>query len=130
MNNLKFRNTKRFSIKQRIKSFSYAFQGLKIFFQTQQNAWVHTFATLVVLILGYVLKLSTSEWCWVCIAIALVFVSEMLNTAIEFLTDLVSPEYHPLAKKTKDVAAGAVFCASMCALIIGFLIFIPKLWVI
>lgn len=127
MSNLKFRKTKRFSLTARFNSFSYAFQGIKVFFQTQHNAWIHTFATVVVLILGSILKLSPSEWCWIALAIALVFITEMLNTSIEFLTDLVSPEYHPIAKKTKDVAAGAVFCASVCALIIGLLIFIPKI---
>jgi diacylglycerol kinase (ATP) len=117
-----------FSIKARLKSFSYAFQGLKTFFQTQHNAWIHTFASILVVILGYLLKLNYLEWCWISLAITLVFITEMLNTAIEFLTDLVSPEYHPLAKKTKDVAAGAVLIVASFALTIGLFIFIPKLY--
>lgn len=115
-----------FSLRNRIKSFSYAFRGLKTFFQTQHNAWIHALATVIVIILGNMVKLSTAEWLWIGLAIALVFITEMLNTAIEFLTDLVSPEYQPLAKKTKDVAAGAVLIAAFFAVIIGILVFTSK----
>lgn len=113
-------------LKQRIKSFSYAFQGLKTFFQTQHNTWIHILATIVVVLLGNIVKLTYTEWCWIIIAIALVFITEMLNTAIEFLTDLVSPNFHPLAKKTKDVAAGAVLVAAIIAVILGLMVFLPK----
>jgi diacylglycerol kinase len=116
----------KFSFKSRIKSFSFAFQGIKTFFQTQHNAWIHTLAGICVIVLGIVFKLTIPEWCWLIFAIGLVFITEMLNTAIEFLTDLVSPEYHPLAKKVKDVAAGAVLFASIVAVLIGLIIFIPK----
>ena len=115
-----------FSIKARIKSFTYAFQGIKTFFQTQHNAWIHILATVIVIVLGNIVSLSNAEWCWIMLAIALVFITEMLNTAIEFLTDLVSPEYHPLAKKTKDVAAGAVLVSAIFAVFIGLIVFMPK----
>ena len=117
---------KSFSFKDRIKSFSYALQGIKTFFQTQHNAWIHALAGICVIVLGIVFKLTIPEWCWLIFAIGLVFITEMLNTAIEFLTDLVSPEYHPLAKKVKDVAAGAVLFASIVALFIGTIIFFSK----
>lgn len=117
-----------FSIKARIKSFTYAFQGIKTFFQTQHNAWIHILATVIVIVLGNIVSLSNAEWCWITVAIAVVFITEMLNTAIEFLTDLVSPEYHPLAKKTKDVAAGAVLMSAIFALIIALTIFFPKFY--
>ena len=120
-------NENPFSLRNRIKSFSYAFQGIKTFFLTQHNAWIHAIATIIVIILGNIVALSTNEWCWIILSIALVFITEMLNTAIEFLTDIVSPEYHPLAKKTKDVAAGAVLFSAVFSLVIAFLIFIPKL---
>ncbi|MFN5444984.1 MAG: diacylglycerol kinase family protein [Crocinitomicaceae bacterium] len=123
---MKNMNETPFSLRNRIKSFSYAFRGLKTFFQTQHNAWIHALATVIVIILGNMVKLSTAEWLWIGLAIALVFITEMLNTAIEFLTDLVSPEYHPLAKKTKDVAAGAVLIAAFFAVIIGILVFTSK----
>jgi diacylglycerol kinase (ATP) len=114
-------------MKARIKSFSFAMQGFKTFFQTQHNAWIHILATVIVIIVGNVVGLSTSEWCWISLAISLVFITEMLNTAIEFLTDLVSPEYHPLAKKTKDVAAGAVLVSAIFAILVAGMIFINKI---
>jgi diacylglycerol kinase len=123
---MKNMNETPFSLRNRIKSFFYAFRGLKTFFQTQHNSWIHALATVIVIILGNMVKLSTAEWFWIGLAIALVFITEMLNTAIEFLTDLVSPEYHPLAKKTKDVAAGAVLIAAFFAVIIGILVFTSK----
>jgi diacylglycerol kinase (ATP) len=117
-----------FSIRNRIKSFSFAFQGLKTFFQTQHNAWIHVFATIIVIISGNIVGLSSSEWLWISLAIAFVFITEMLNTAIEFLTDLVSPEYHLLAKKTKDVAAGAVLVSAIFAVGIGIFVFLPRIF--
>ena len=119
-------NPKFFYFRNRIKSFGYAIQGIVVFFKTQYNAWIHLLAALVACVLGFVLKISTVEWCWIVFAIALVLVAEMLNTALEFLTDLVSPSVHPLAKKVKDVAAGAVLVAAITSLVIGALIFIPK----
>ena len=113
-----------FSFRKRIKSFSFAIQGFKTFFQTQHNARIHILATVIVIIVGNVVGLTTSEWCWISLAIALVFITEMLNTAIEFLTDLVSPEYHPLAKKIKDVAAGAVLVSAIFAVVIGIYVFL------
>lgn len=127
MSNIQNTSSKGFSVKARIKSFSYAIQGINTFFKTQHNAWIHAFATVLVIVLGNIVRLSFSEWCLIFLAIALVFITEMLNTAIEFLTDLVSPEFHPLAKKTKDVAAASVLFSSIIALIIGLLVFIPKL---
>lgn len=123
---MKNMNETPFSLRNRIKSFSYAFQGIKTFFLTQHNAWIHAMATIIVIILGNIVALSTNEWCWIILSIALVFITEMLNTAIEFLTDIVSPEYHPLAKKTKDVAAGGVLVSAVIAVILGLLIFVPK----
>jgi diacylglycerol kinase len=117
-----------FSIRNRIKSFSFAFQGLKTFFQTQHNAWIHVLATIIVIISGNIVGLSSSEWLWISLAIALVFITEMLNTAIEFLTDLVSPDYHPLAKKSKDVAAGAVLVSAIFAVVIGIFVFLPRIF--
>ena len=118
---------KAFSIGDRILSFGFAIQGLITFFKTQHNAWIHLLATIVVIVAGFVLKVNHSEWCWLIISIAMVFMAEMFNTAIEFLTDLVSPQFHPLAKKVKDVAAGAVLIVSIGAVAIGLIVFLPKL---
>lgn len=73
------------------------------------------------------LKISITEWCFVTLCITLVIMAEAFNTAIENLTDLVSPDFHPLAGKTKDLAAGAVLIFSIGAVIVGLLIFLPKI---
>lgn len=115
-----------FFLRARIKSFHYAFQGIITFFKYEHNARIHALAALCVVGLGFYMHLSISEWCWISFAIGLVIITEMLNTAVESLTDLASPEIHPLAKKTKDIAAGAVLIATLVAIVIGLLIFIPK----
>src|ERR1043165_3565449 len=98
------KENKPFSLKDRLGSFGFAFQGLATFFRTQHNAWIHVAAAAAVVSLGFYLDVDKYDWCMLVIAIALVLIAEMLNTALEFLTDLVSPEFHPLAKKVKDVA--------------------------
>ena len=109
----------------RIKSFGYAFKGIAVLIVSQPNAWIHALATLVVLSLGLYFEVSATEWCFLILAMALVWVAEAANTAIEFLTDLASPDYHPLAGKAKDVAAGAVLLAAIFAATIGGIIFVP-----
>ncbi len=121
-------NNKSFSISNRIKSFGFAIEGIITFFKTQHNAWIHAFAALIVVVLGFALNVNNAEWCFLITAIALVFISEMLNTAIEFLTDIVSPDYNLKAKKVKDVAAGAVLISALAALVIGVIVFLPKIW--
>lgn len=119
--------SKRFSIKDRFKSFNYAFQGTKIFFSTQHNSWIHLLATILVLTAGYFLKLSSIEWLFLIITIALVFITEMINTAIEFLCDKISPELDPTIKKVKDISAAAVLIAAIMAILVWLIIFIPKM---
>lgn len=110
----------------RIKSVGYAVEGVKTFFKTQHNAWIHLFFALIVLIAGILMKVNLNEWCWLVVSIGLVYITEMINTAVEFLTDLVSPQIHPLAKKVKDVSAAAVLIAAVTSVIIGLIIFVPK----
>jgi len=117
---------KRFSISERIKSFGFALQGLRTFFSTQHNAWIHLAAALAAICLGWYTGLSSGEWCWIVSAIVLVFMAEMFNTAIEFLSDIVSPNIHPQVKRVKDVSAAAVLIAAAGAALIGILIFYPK----
>jgi len=119
-------SNKPFSIKDRVKSFMYAFNGLKLFLTTQHNAWIHIVAAIVVVVLGFVLKVDRYEWCIFVFAIALVLVTEMLNTAIEFLCDKVSKEIHPAIKKVKDVSAAAVLIAAIAAVVVGLIVFVPK----
>ncbi|MDQ2747119.1 MAG: diacylglycerol kinase family protein [Acidobacteriota bacterium] len=115
------------TIKGRVDSFKFAFRGIATLIRSQQNAWIHALATVAVVVLGVVCSLTRFEWCWIVLAAASVWTAEAFNTALEFLTDLASPEIHPLAAKTKDVAAGAVLIAAIGAALIGCLIFIPHL---
>jgi len=114
-------------IKQRIKSFKYAFEGIWEVLQSQTNLKIHLTVAIFVVIAAYYLALTRIEWCLIILCIVLVFSAETLNTSIEHLTDLVSPEYHPLAKKTKDAAAGAVLWVAMGVCLVGVIIFLPKI---
>lgn len=113
-------------LKKRIKSFGYAFKGIAILFKTQVNARIHLVAFLGVFVAGFFFRINTTEWCLVALVSALVLAAEAMNTAIEFVVDLVSPQYHDLAGKAKDVAAGAVLLTVFGAIVVGFLIFMPK----
>ena len=111
----------------RIRSVRFAVRGIRIMVASQHNAWIHAVATGAVTAAGLVLGLSWSEWCWIVLAVVSVWTAEALNTSFEFLTDVASPNFHPLAEKAKDVAAGAVLISAMGAIIIGALVFWPKL---
>jgi diacylglycerol kinase (ATP) len=89
----------------------------------QHNAWIHAAATFAVLAAALVLRVSAPDWCWIILAISIVWTAEALNTAFEFLADAASPEFHPLVRDAKDVAAGAVLLTA--AAIIGIIIFWP-----
>lgn len=110
-----------------IKSFGYALSGIAYTVKTQMNFQIHLLAMVLVGIAGWYLQLSGSEWLWIVLAIGLVLVAELLNTAIELLVDLVSPDFNVQAGKVKDVAAGAVIVAALISVIIAAIIFIPKL---
>ncbi|MHB9155846.1 MAG: diacylglycerol kinase family protein [Endomicrobiales bacterium] len=122
-------NTKlTFSIADRIKSIRCAGHGIGIMLKFEHNAWVHTLATVLVLCLGLYLRLGRFEWCWLVLAVVTVWTAEALNTAFEFLADVASPNFHPMVEKAKDVAAGAVLIASIGSVIIGLLVFGPRLY--
>jgi len=107
-------------------SFVYAGRGVLVMLRTQTNAWIHVVAALVAIIAGFFFGISRMEWCAVVGAIGLVLTAEGINTAIESVVDLISPERHPLAGRAKDVAAGAVLLAALAALAIGLLVFGPR----
>ena len=111
----------------RVRSFACAFRGLAAMFSSQLHARIHAVATVVVLGTGWWFCLSATEWALVVAAIALVWTAEAVNTAVEHVVDLVSPEEHPLAGKAKDVAAGAVLAAAIGAAVVGGIVFGPKL---
>lgn len=116
------------SISKRIASFRYAFRGLSDLFRSQPNARIHLLAAAFAVALGFYCGISRMEWVAISICIALVLALEALNTALEYLTDLVSPEFHPLAGKAKDAAAAAVLLAALGAAAVGLLVFIPHVF--
>ncbi|MGA1790206.1 MAG: diacylglycerol kinase family protein [bacterium] len=109
----------------RIKSFRYAFKGILLLIKSQHNAWIHTLATIAVCSAGFYFGFTRSEWCWILLTMMAVWTAEGFNTAFEFLADAVSPDYHPLLGKAKDVAAGAVLISAMGSAMIGILIIGP-----
>ena len=118
---------KKFFISRRIRSFGYAFRGIFFAFKTQHNIWIHSLAVVLVAAAGFIVKLNLLEWGLVVLAMGLVLVSEMINTAVEWLVDWVSPDYSEKAGLIKDVAAGAVLIAAIISVIIGVIIFLPKM---
>lgn len=111
-----------------MKSLLFAFKGLVYALKTQLNFRAHCFFTVVAVVLGSYTQLNFSEWLWISLAIALVIILELINTAIEVLVDLISPEQNPKAGAIKDLAAAAVLVASLFALMVGLIIFVPKLF--
>lgn len=110
------------------KSFYFAFKGIADLFSGRHpNAMVHLMAVVSVCIAGYFFKISTSEWLAVILCFIAVITLEAMNSAIEYVVDLASPDYHPLAEKAKDMAAGAVLLAAIGSVIIALIIFLPKI---
>ena len=112
----------------RIASFRYAFQGWHHVFRTQQNMWIHGVIATVVFFLALWLRLPAHDWAMLVLTTAMVVAAEFMNTAIEAVVDLASPDKHPLAKIGKDVGAAAVLVAALAAILIGLLILGPPLW--
>src|SRR5438552_5352568 len=110
-----------------IAGFTYAFRGLWYALRTQRNARVHVCIAILAILLGIVLHISAVEFALIFVAITAVFIAEMFNTVFELCIDLASPEYHPLAKIAKDVAAGAVLLNAMLSVVIGVFVFGPHL---
>lgn len=120
---------KRFSWKERGSSFGYAWQGIKALFRTEHNARIHAGITVAVVIASILFKVSRGEAALLVLTIAFVFVTEISNTALEKAMDFISIEKHPQIKLVKDLAAAAVLIAAGAAIVIGALIFLPKLLV-
>ena len=115
-------------LKSRALSFRFAFHGWWFVIRTQKNAWIHAIVSIIVIFLGLWLSLSAGDWAVIIIAIAMVWTAEFLNTALEAVVDLASPESNHLAKVGKDVGAAAVLIAASSSAIIGLLILGPPLW--
>jgi diacylglycerol kinase (ATP) len=114
-----------FHFSGRIRSFRHAIAGMVRMIRCQHNAWVHAAATMVVLIAAFAFRVSAADWCWIVLAISMVWTAEALNTAFEFLADAASPQFHPTVRDAKDIAASAVLVTALAAAVIGALIFWP-----
>jgi diacylglycerol kinase (ATP) len=114
-----------FSVLERLKSFRFAFEGLAFMLRTQHNAWLHLVATIAVIVAGAFLQVSAADWRWLIAAIALVWLAEAMNTAFEYLCDVVQPEFHVSVKRAKDIAAGAVLICSIGAALLGLITLAP-----
>jgi diacylglycerol kinase (ATP) len=109
-------------------SVRYAIRGVVLMLQSQHNAWLHAIASILVLFVGLFFGISLNQWCWIVLAVMAVWTAEALNTALEFLADVASPEFHPLVEKAKDVAAGAVLISALGSATIATIIFGPHFW--
>ena len=115
----------RFSVAGRTKAFGYAIAGLAYVFKTAHAIWIQSAIAACAIAVGFYLHISASDWRWIALAIALVWTTEIMNTAVESVCDALHPEHHPLIGKAKDAAAGAVLLAGIGAVIIGIFTFWP-----
>lgn len=118
----------KFSFMKRVLSFKFAFRGLQVLFREEHNSWIHACATILCIIAGFYLKISLTEWCLLVFAIGLVFISEIINSAIENTVDLFSEQYSKKAEMAKDLAAAGVLIAAIVSVVIGLAIFLPKIY--
>jgi diacylglycerol kinase (ATP) len=116
--------------RSRARSFRYAFAGWWYVIRTQRNAWIHTVISIAVLFVALLLRLTARDMAVLVVTIAMVWMAEFLNTALEAVVDLASPQLHPLAKVGKDVGAAAVLITALAAIIVGLLILGPPLWTV
>ena len=109
-----------------LNSFTYPIKGLKYAYRNEQNLAFDIGMALLVVIAGFLFKVSVTEWALLALTIGMVLSLELVNTAIEAVVDLVTEEYHPLAKVAKDTSAAAVFVCAIAAVVVGLIIFLPK----
>ncbi len=113
--------------KRRIKSFSDAFHGISFAFQTEIHFKIHLIFTLLALLASWLLSVSLEEFALILVVIGLVWTAELINTAIERTVDLVTTDFHPLAKQAKDISAGAVLVTAILSVLVGLVVFLPKI---
>jgi diacylglycerol kinase (ATP) len=118
----------KFDFRARARSFRYAFAGWAFVLRTQHNAWIHALISIFVVLLALFLGIPRQEWAILFLTMMVVWMAEFMNTAVEAVVDMVSPEFHPLAKVAKDVAAATVLVGALGAVLVGFLILGPPLW--
>jgi diacylglycerol kinase (ATP) len=120
--------TEKFSIRKRAYSFTYAAEGIMRFLRSEHNAWVHLAATIMVIVLVVLYRVTTIEAVLLVFSIGFVWAAEIFNTCIERIMDFISTERHPQIQLIKDMSAGAVLVAAITALIIGLIVFVPKIF--
>jgi diacylglycerol kinase len=120
-------NNEMFSIKKRIKSFSYAFAGLRVLFREEHNSWIHATAAVLAIAAGFLFRISPGEWIAVIIVIGMVFSAEILNSSLERTADFVKAERDDRKRDIKDLGAAAVLVTAISAALVGIMIFLPKI---
>lgn len=120
-------NTNKFSFRKLFRSFGFALTGMKELIRSEQNARIHLFISICVIIAGFLFRLAAWEWCVVSLCIGLVFAAEAFNTVIEKLVDHLFPHKHETARLAKDIAAGAVLFCAVMSVVCGIILFLPKL---
>jgi diacylglycerol kinase len=120
-------SNKKFSLPARIKSFRNAFSGLSLLLRYEHNFRIHLVVLLIVIIAGFLFRITATEWIAVITISALVLAAECFNSALEYLSDAVSPDINPAIKKVKDIAAGGVLITAILAVIAGVIIFLPRI---
>jgi diacylglycerol kinase len=117
---------KKFSLKSRLESFKFALNGLLLLLKNEHNSRIHILAAIIAIVMGIIMKLDHYEWSLLVIVIGAVFLTELLNSSIESLADLIDPEFNELIMRAKDYSAAAVLISAIVAIVVGGLIFIPK----
>ncbi|MBR5665853.1 MAG: diacylglycerol kinase family protein [Bacteroidales bacterium] len=120
-------NNEKFSVRKRIKSFSYAFAGLRVLFREEHNAWIHAVAAVLAVAMGFLFRISPMEWIAVVIVIGMVFAAEIINSSIERTADFVKAERDDRKRDIKDLGAAAVLVCAIAAAVVGIIIFTPKI---
>ena len=120
-------NPDKFSLKTRLQSFRFALNGLKSLLKYEHNSRIHSIAAIAVIILGLLMKINLTEWSLLIIVIGMVFITELLNSSLESFADSMKPEWNDLIGKAKDYSAAAVLIAAFISLVVGVIIFVPKL---
>ena len=118
---------KKFSLTRQLKSFTFAFEGIRVLWKEEHNIRIHIIAAFLALIAGLFFQIQVYEWIAVILVIAFIIVTEIINTSIEHLADVVSPGIDNQIKKIKDIAAAAVLIAAISAVVVGVIIFLPKI---
>ncbi len=118
---------KTFSFSKRLQSFKYALKGIIFLFQNEHNAWIHVISAISIIMLGWYLEISGSEWIAIILSIGVVLTAEAFNTSIEYIADFIQPNQNKKIERIKDLAAGGVLMAAISSLLVGLIIFLPKI---